>query len=216
MLEWPPNHRRTPLPSTGLPSTGNVRSVLTRHIVWAIILAAVIISGAIVGNGELDRRFRHSHPPVSPAVHGNLPAADKSVAVLKFQNLSGDAQDSLYADGLREDLIAQLAKISELKVIDLDPRQDRQTSYFTSSELGREIGVEYLVRCTIQRAANRVKLRAKLVRPKCDQTVWTETYEFEASDPLSLDPEIAKKISEELLKRIGSDGSLAALSPKKT
>jgi TolB-like protein len=209
MLEWPPNHRRTPLPSTG-----NVRSVLTRHIVWAIILAAVIISGAIVGNGELDRRFRHLHPPASPPVHGNLPAADKSVAVLKFQNLSGDAQDSLYADGLREDLIAQLAKISELKVIDLDPRQDRQTSYFTSSELGREIGVEYLVRCTIQRTAKRVKLRAKLVKPKGDQTVWTETYEFEASDSLSLDPEVAKKISEELLKRIGSDGSLAALSRK--
>jgi TolB-like protein len=59
-----------------------------------------------------------------------------------------------------------------------------------------------------------VKLRAKLVKPKGDQTVWTETYEFEASDSLSLDPEVAKKISEELLKRIGSDGSLAALSRK--
>jgi TolB-like protein len=212
MLEWPPNHRRTPLPRTD-----HVSSVLTyptKHIVWAILLAGLIIGGAIVGNGELDRRFRHAHPAASPAVRGSLPAGNKSVAVLRFQNLSSDAQDSLYADGLREDLIAQLAKVSELKVIDLDPRKDRQASYSSSSELGRELGVEYLIRCTIQRAANRVKLRAKLVRPEGDQTLWTQTYEFEASDPLSLDPEIGKKIAEQLLKTIGSDGSAAGLTHK--
>ena len=63
----------------------------------------------------------------------------RSVAVLPFQNVTGDAQNSLYSDGVREDLIAQLAKISELRVVDLDPRKERQAAYFSSRETGSRV-----------------------------------------------------------------------------
>jgi TolB-like protein len=210
MLEWPPKHQKA-----SLPKTVDVAFVPTKHVAWAILLAAFIVSAAIIGSGERDRRFRRSHPAVAvPSVPAIPPVADRSVAVLPFQNLTGDSQNSLYADGVREDLIAQLAKISELRVVDLDPRKERQASYSSSRELGRELGVAYFVRGTIQWTATRAKLRAKLIRAETDQTIWTETYEFEISDPFSLDPEVTQKIAEQLRKRIGSQDSFAALSPK--
>lgn len=207
MLEWPPNHQRT----ATLPRTVDV-FIPTKHVVWAILLAAFVVSAAIIGSGERERRFSRAHPVAAPSVRAIPPVVDRSVAVLPFQNVTGDAQNSLYSDGVREDLIAQLAKISELRVVDLDPRKERQAAYFSSRELGREFGVVYLVRGTVQWTATRAKLRAKLVRAEADQTVWTETYEFEISDPFSLAPEVTERIAEQLGRRIGSQDSFAALS----
>jgi TolB-like protein len=189
-----------------------VTFVPAKYVAWAILLAALIISAAIIGNGERDRRFRRNHPLAAPAARVNPPVAARSVAVLPFQDLTGNGANSLYVDGVQQDLIAQLAKISDLKVVDLDPRKERQAAYSSASELGRELGVTYLIRGTVQRTANHVKLRAKLIWAEADQTLWTETYEFEISDPFSLDPEVAQKIAEQLRKRIGSHDSFAVLS----
>ena len=210
MLEWPPNHRRAQSPGTN-----DVTFVPAKYVAWAILLAALIISAAIVANGERDRRFRRNHPvaaPAAPAAQVKPPVADRSVAVLPFQNLTGDAQNSAYVNGVQEDLIAQLAEISELRVVDLDPRRERQSAYSSARELGRELGVAYLIRGTIQRTATHAKLRAKLIRAEADQTIWTETFEFEVSEPFFLDPKVSQKIVDELRKRIGVQESFAALS----
>lgn len=187
--------------------------VPTSHIAWAIIVGALIISAAIVGNGYVDRKAVRAQQIISPPVAEASPAAGKSIAVLKFENLSSDPQNALYAEGIREDIVAQLAQIPGLKVADLDPRKERQAAYSSSSELGRELGVAYLVRASIQQTGSRMKLRTKLVRANADQTVWTETYEFEISDGLPADPGIAKKIAEQLLRKIGPSNALPTTSP---
>jgi len=208
MISWPPPPRR---PREEKPV--DVTFVTTSHIAWAIIVGALIISAAIIGNGYVDRKAARAQKIISPPVAEALPAADKSIAVLKFENLSSDPQDALYGQGIREDIVAELAAVPGLKVADLDPRKERQAAYSSSSELGRELGVAYLVRGSIQRTGSRMKLRTKLVKADADQTVWTETYDFEASDGLSADPGIAKKIAEQLLRKIGPANALPTTSP---
>ncbi len=207
MFEWPPDHRRVKEPDNV-----KVTFLPAKHVTWAVLLAALIISAAIIGNGERDRKYRRTHPVAAPSVRTASPVVDKSVAVLPFQNLNGDSQNALYVAGIQDDIIAQLAKIPDLKVVDLQPRKERQAAYASSRELGRDLGVAYLIRGTIQRASTHMKVRAKLIRAEADQTIWTETYEFKISDPFSLDPEVAQKIAEQLRKRIGSLDSFAALS----
>jgi transcriptional activator of cad operon len=191
----------------------NVGLASTKYIPWAIILAAFIISGAIVANGERDRRFRRAHPVASSAEKATPPLiSSKSVAVLPFQNMADTSQNSPYAGAIQADLIAQLATVPDLKVVDLDPRSERQAAYSSSSELGRALGVAYVIRGTVQRTGDHAKVRAKLIRTDADQTIWTATYDLQIADPFALDPELARKIAEQLRQRIGFAESLATVS----
>jgi TolB-like protein len=208
MLSWPPPPRR---PREEKPV--DVTVIPTGRVPWAIIVGSLIISAAIAGNGYLDRKAIRAQKIVSTHVPEVLPSPEKSIAVLKFEKLGSDAENALYVDGIREDIVAQLAAVPGLKVADLDPRKERQAAYSSSSELGRELGVVYLVRGSTQQIGSRMKLRTKLVKADADQTVWTETYEFEVSDGLSSDPGIAKKIAEELLRKIGPATALSSASP---
>ena len=208
MLNWPPPPRR---PREEKPV--DVTVIPTGRLPWAIIVGALIISAAIVGNGHFDRRAIRAQRIVSPQVAEALPTPEKSIAVLKFEKLGSDPQNALYVDGIREDIVAQLAAVPGLKVADLDPRKERQAAYSSSSELGRELGVVYLVRGSTQQIGSRMKLRTKLVKADADQTVWTETYDFDVSDGLSTDPGIAKKIAEQLLRKIGPAKALPSSSP---
>ncbi len=210
MLAWPPDHRRVKEPDSV-----KVTFVPAKHVTWAILLAALVISAAIIANGERDRKYRRNHPVAAPAVRTAPSLAHKRVAVLPFQNLNGDSQNALVVAGIQADLVAQLAKIPDLKVVDLQPWKERQAAYASSKELGRDVGVDYLIRGTIQRSSTHIKMRAKLIRAEADQTIWTETYEFKISDPFSLDPDIAQKIAEQLQKRIGSLDSFAVLTHDK-
>ena len=197
-------------PSRRLASEDTVELILVRHnqMNRSIILAALIVGAAILLNGQLEKisRFR-PHP--SPPVKAGAAAVGKSVAVLPFQDLGGDLQNSQSLDGLREEIVAELTKLTELKVVDLDARQVRQGAYTGSRELGRELDVAYIVRGTVQREGNRVRVRARLIKAEADQTVWTETYDLELSDVFSLDAELAQKIAEQLRKKITSGDPLA-------
>ncbi len=208
MNSWPPFPRSAP-------ETKPVEVTLlpTSHVPWAIVVAALIISAAIVGNGYVDRKAVRARRVISPPVAEFVPAAAKSIAVLKFESLDTDPQNAPCVDEIREEIIAQLAAIPGLKVVDLDPRKERQAAYSSSSDLGRELGVAYLVRGSIQRAGARMKLRTKLVRADADQMLWTDTYDFEAPAGLSTDPGIAKKIAEQLLSRIGATNQLPMTPP---
>jgi TolB-like protein/Tfp pilus assembly protein PilF len=141
-----------------------------------------------------------------PAIHASVPvekaAPDKSVAVLPFENRSGDHAQDFYADGLTDELTTALARISALKVISRNSAVRYKGSTKRPSEIGRELGVGTLVTGSVLRAGGRVRYNAALVSTDTERNLWAESYERSERDVLTLQSEVARAIAKAIAVRL--------------
>ena len=128
----------------------------------------------------------------------------KSIAVLPFQNLSPDPENAFFADGMTEDILTQLAKIRDLKVISRTSVMRYKGTQKTIPVIAAELGVATILEGSVRRAGDRVRIVGQLVDARTDEHLWAETYDRELKDVFAIQSEVAQKIA----------GSLqAALSP---
>jgi serine/threonine protein kinase/Flp pilus assembly protein TadD len=124
---------------------------------------------------------------------------EKSIAVLPFENLSNDKQNSHFADGVQDEILTDLAKVADLKVINR-----KSVMHFTSGtarnlrEIGQELGVAHVMEGSVQRSGNRVRVNAQLIDAHSDRHLWGQTYDRDLSDVFAIESEIAKTIAEQL------------------
>ena len=131
--------------------------------------------------------------PGAPAV---LPVlSDKpSVAVLPFANISGDPQQEYFADGITEDIITELARFSELFVIARNSSFQYKGKAIDVRQIGRELGVGYVIEGSVRCDANRIRINAQLVETRTGAHRWGERYERELKDVFALQDEITRTI----------------------
>jgi TolB-like protein/cytochrome c-type biogenesis protein CcmH/NrfG len=123
------------------------------------------------------------------------PPPEKSIAVLPFDNLSDDQQNTYFADGIQDDILSSLAKVADLKVISrTSVRQYRQGTR-NLREIGEELGVAYVLEGTVRRDANRVRINAQLIDARTDLHVWNDTYDREITDLFAFQTELARRIA---------------------
>jgi serine/threonine protein kinase/tetratricopeptide (TPR) repeat protein len=123
---------------------------------------------------------------------------EKSVAVLYFENLSGQKEDEYFRDGITEDIITELSKIKTLKVFPrptILPFRDRPV---TAQQVGRELNAAFVLGGSLRRAGTRLRINAQLMDARTDFPVWSERYDREMQDVFELQDEIARKIAEAL------------------
>jgi TolB-like protein/Flp pilus assembly protein TadD len=122
------------------------------------------------------------------------------LAVLPFANLSGDAHEDYFADGLTEEMIAQLGQLqpAKLGVIARTSTVHYKDTKETAAQIGRELGVGYLLEGSVRRGGERVRITAQLVQVGEQTHLWAETYERPLTDVLSIQREIAEKITHSL------------------
>lgn len=122
------------------------------------------------------------------------------LAVLPFENLSGDNHDDYFADGLTEEMIAQLGELqpAKLRIIARSSTLRYQNTKETAAQIGRELGVAYLLEGSVRRGGGRVRITAQLVRTAEQTNLWTETYERPLADVLGIQREIAERITHSL------------------
>jgi serine/threonine protein kinase/Tfp pilus assembly protein PilF len=128
----------------------------------------------------------------------NQPHAEKSVAVLYLENLSGVKEDEYLRDGVTEDIITELSKIRELKIFSRPTvlaYRDRQA---TPVQIGQQLGAAYVLTGSMRRAGNRLRINAQLVDTKTDFPIWSERYDREMKDVFELQDDLARKIAEAL------------------
>jgi TolB-like protein/Tfp pilus assembly protein PilF len=118
-----------------------------------------------------------------------------SIAVLPFHNLSDSKEDEYFSDGVTEDILTNLSKISELKVISRTSVMKYKNVNKNIREIGRELGVETILEGSIRRSGERIRLVAQLIDASNDSHIWSETYERELKDIFSIQSEIAEKIA---------------------
>src|SRR6185503_13657590 len=130
-----------------------------------------------------------------PQESAGLPLPDKpSVAVLPFANLSQDPAQEYFSDGVTEDLITGLSKVSGLFVIARNSVFTYKGRPVKISDVGRELGVRYVVEGGVQRAGNRVRITAQLVDATTGYHIWAERYDREASDIFAVQDEVTRQI----------------------
>jgi TolB-like protein/tetratricopeptide (TPR) repeat protein len=158
------------------------------------VLAAVVIFAVIATAAWVRTSLGHSTP---------RPAAERSIAVLPFANMSGDRRDAALVDGVTEELIAVLARIPNLRVIALRSAFATKSSNADVRRMADSLGVSSVLEGGIQKAGSRLRVQVRLVDARDDSTRWSEVYDRELKDIFSLQSDIAGAVARELDLRLG-------------
>jgi serine/threonine-protein kinase len=172
------------------------------------VIAVAVIFFAALAVGVLSW-LRRGAPALSgvatpaPAA-ANLPAVpEKSIAVLPFQNLSKNDENAFFADGVQDEILTDLAKVADLKVISRTSVMQYKSGVARSlREIGQQLGVAHVVEGSVQRSGNRVRVNAQLVDARTDRHLWGQTYDRDLADVFAIQSEIAKTIADQLQAKL--------------
>jgi TolB-like protein/DNA-binding winged helix-turn-helix (wHTH) protein/Flp pilus assembly protein TadD len=122
----------------------------------------------------------------------------RSLAVLPLKNLSGDPTQDYLADGMTEELIGRLAQIHDLRVISRTSSMHFKDSQLSVPEIAKTLNVDAIVEGSVIREGSRIRVHAQLIRAATDEHFWSETYDRELQDVLTLESEVAQSIAEKI------------------
>ncbi len=152
------------------------------------------------GDPRFEKLIEESKKPVALESPQPLPAG---IAVLPFENLSADPENAFFADGVQDEILNDLAKIAELKVISrTSVMQYKSGAKRNLRQIANELGVARVVEGNVQRIANRVRVSAQLIDAKTDTHLWAESYDRPLSDVFAIQSEIAKAIAAQLQAKL--------------
>ena len=125
-------------------------------------------------------------------------AEAKSIAVLPFINLSSDKNDEYFADGMCDEILTNLSKIGDLKVISRTSVLQYKNTKKNLREIAEELGVNNILEGSVQKSNDRIRINVQLINAKTDQHLWAESYDRENKDVFSIQSEIAKTIAQQM------------------
>jgi len=173
-------------------------------------VAALIALGAIAwllgqkagtqprGTREVDQSANVTSNRTAPSV---IP--EKSVAVLPFESLSSDKENAYFADGMQDQILTDLAKIADLKVISrTSMMQYKGGAPRNLREIGQQLGVAHLLEGSVQRAAGKVRVNPQLIDARTDAHLWEQVYDRPLNDIFAIQTEIAEAIADQLRAKL--------------
>ena len=169
--------------------------------VVAIVAVALFVGG----------RFNLFHSKPSPTTGV---ASDKSIAVLPFENLSGDPNNAYFTEGIQEEILTRLSKIADLKVISHTSTQRFKSSPDNLPQIAKQLGVANILEGSVQKAANQVHVNVQLINAASDAHLWGESFDRKLTDIFAVESDIAKTIADTLqVKLTGSEKTAIAKRP---
>jgi TolB-like protein/Tfp pilus assembly protein PilF len=182
---------------------------------WASINAALIAVAAfaLVVSFVLHRPWSKF---TSAAVSTSLPApiSEKSIAVLPFENLSEEKANAFFADGMQDEILTDLSRIADLKVISRTSVMHYKSGLARNlREIGEQLGVAHVVEGSVQRIGNRVRVNAQLIDARNDAHLWAQTYDRDLADVFAIQSEIAKTIADQLQAKLSPSEKSAIERP---
>src|SRR5438876_3044039 len=128
---------------------------------------------------------------------------DKSIAVLPFQNLSDEKENAYFADGMQDDILTNLSKIGDLKVISrMSVMSYRGDAVRNAREIGKALGVATLLEGSVRRSGNRVRVNVQLINASNDEHIWAEDYDGDLTDVFAIQTDLAQKIASALQAKL--------------
>jgi TolB-like protein len=166
----------------------------------ALLALAAIAAGIVVSS-----RYR---------VRSALPAPEKSIAVLPFENLSRDPDNAYFADGIQDEILTRLAKIADLKVISRTSTQHYKSAPENLREIARQLGVAHVLEGSVQKSGDVVRVNVQLIKAANDSHLWADTFDRKLTDIFSVESEVAKAIADQLQAKLtGREEQVIAAIP---
>src|SRR5216110_2220699 len=180
----------------------SIVSKIKRHKRGVLLtLAAALLAAAA---------FAYSFYFVAPAPSPN----EKSIAVLPFENRSEDKSNAYFTDGIQDEILTRLSKISDLKVISRTSTQRYKNTSQSLSEIARQLGVANLLEGSVQKTNDQVRVNVQLIRAANDSHLWAETFDRKLTDIFSVESEVAKAIADQLRAKLtGQEEQVIASKP---
>jgi TolB-like protein/class 3 adenylate cyclase/Flp pilus assembly protein TadD len=174
-------------------------------------LLSVALAGSVLALAIASLIFFHRAPSraitstVSRAETSNVPVPipEKSIAVLPFENRSEEKENAYFADGVQGEILTDLARVADLKVISRASTMQYKTGAPRNlREIAEQLGVTHVVEGSVQRSGNRVRVNAELVDARTDRQLWAQTYDRDLADVFAIQSEIAKAIAAQLQAKL--------------
>jgi TolB-like protein/Tfp pilus assembly protein PilF len=140
---------------------------------------------------------------------------DKSIAVLPFENLSNDKENAYFADGIQDDVLTNLSKIGDLKVISRTSVRQYKGGAKNVREIGKALGVATILEGSVRRIGNRVRVNMQLINAENDEHIWAEDYDRDLTDVFAIQSDLAHEIANALQAKL-SDTEKALIERKPT
>jgi serine/threonine protein kinase/Flp pilus assembly protein TadD len=147
---------------------------------------------------DLDSGRRPSAKNVPDSGAQTIPAKQKSVAVLYFENQSGAKEDEYFRDGITEDVVTELSKIAQLQIFPRSEMLAFRDKPVTAQQVGQQLGAAYILEGSIRRSGSRVRITAQLVEASTRHSVWADRYDRQMDDVFAIQEEIARSIAQAL------------------
>src|SRR5712692_331181 len=149
-------------------------------------------------------RVRRSGDATRPKTSAAPRSAKPSIIVLPFTNMSGDAEQEFFADGLTEDILTDLSRFHELFVISRNTSFKYKGQAVEVRKVARELGVQYVVEGSVRKAGNRVRVSVQLIDAEADAHIWAERYDRELNDIFAIQDEVTSAIVSTLPGRVAA------------
>jgi TolB-like protein/Tfp pilus assembly protein PilF len=159
----------------------------------------VVIASAFVSIGL----FFLGRYSAAPTQHAAVDTSVKSIAVLPFENLSDDKQNTYFADGVQDQILTNLGRVSDLRVIShTSVSQYKSGEPRNLREIGKQLGVTHILEGSVRRADDRLRISAQLIDARTDSQIWAETYERTAADLFAIQSDLAQSIVAQLQAKL--------------
>jgi len=183
------------------------------HRTGRLLTAVIVVVAFLVASMLVFYRTR------SDADQSSAPSAalisEKSIAVLPFENLSEEKASAFFASGIHDEILTALAKIEGLKVVSSNSAAHDRKSSQDLAEISRALGVAHILKGSVQKSGNRIRVNVQLVRLASDGHLWAESYDRGVEDIFAVEAEVARNVAQALRFALSSD-ELARVERKPT
>ena len=183
------------------------------------VLTAVLLVSAVALAISFSVFYRRGSPAVTRSSSGKaadvgLPIAEKSIAVLPFENRSEDKANAYFADGIQDEILSRLSKIADLKVTSRTSTEHYKSVPENLPAIARELGVAHIVEGSVQKSGNAVRVSVRLIKATNDSQLWADTFDRKLTDIFSVETDVAKAIADQLQAKLtGREEQALAVKP---
>src|SRR5213080_3841706 len=178
---------------------------LPRRLRSLLVLALVVAALAmVISSLTFFQRVSliPSTPPEETASKGAVLIPEKSIAILPFENLSGEKANAYFADGIQEEILMRLSKIADLKVISRTSTQHYKSAPENLPAIAKQLGVAHILEGRVQKTNDQVRVNVQLIRAANDSQLWADTFDRKLTDTFSVESEVAKAIADHLQAKL--------------
>src|SRR5881227_3288879 len=170
-----------------------------------IVIVGALVSAGLFLLGRYGFRSKQSSASELPS---------KSIAVLRFDNLSDDKSNAYFAEGIQDEILTRLSKIAALKVISRSSTQKYKSAPDNLRDVGKQLGAAHILEGSVQKIANAVHVNVQLIRAATDEHLWAESYNRKLDDVFGVEGEVASAIADQLNAKLsGTEQKSLTIKP---